>query len=329
MTTCQKTLQKAAYVFENTNTCLGLRFAGEKFMEMFLRLRRLLFLGLFLLSTAGVAQTLSLSFSSFGSEQEWVFGKSACNSSFSVFWLFNPIYRTACSGLQLWVSTQSCSDTESRVDLFNIPSDRTDFLTGSRTVALSSLPGFKGELSCGAENVQIEHYICGEILLRDMLGNCNNDPEKVSSNTLSVVYKTTAPPAPLINSSEGYDGEITIRFSASGDYLNEVLLYGKRSGSAEDFEEMGRVNFALNAISASGLENNTPYTFFLQSVDLAGNKSPNSELIEESSVHTDGFWDVYKQNGGASGSCRVAGGGLSGLGLVFLGLCLGRRRRPC
>jgi hypothetical protein len=304
--------------------------------------RRLLFLGLFLVGTTGAAQTLTLSFGSFGNEQDWVVGKSACANSFSVNWLFNTGYRTPCSGLQVWVSPKSCSDTDSKSELFNVASSAADFLTGNRSVALSSLPGFKGDTHCGAEGIQLEHYICAEVTLRDTAGNCNNNPEKVSSS-LRVIYKATPPPAPVISGAEGYDGQMAIHFSTSGEYLEKVLLYQKRvereeaqCDDAEDiqtegfegFEEAGETSLsnAASSIRTPKLEDGACYRFFLKAIDLAGNESAPSAIRGGIATPTDGFWDIYKQNGGTSGGCHAAGGeGLAWLGLALLGVCIARR----
>jgi len=294
-------------------------------MDMPLRFRRLLYLCLLGVSAAAGAQTLTLSFSS-GAEQDWVVGSAACANTFDIHWRYVSGTRMACSsGLKVWASPHSCADTDSRVDLFSIASNSAEFLTGYRNMALSSLPGFGGEPQCGELGIQRRHYICAEVALADSMGNCNNNPEKLSADPISVVYKTTPPPAPVMKGAEGYDGRATIHFSAPGDYLKEVLLL--LSTEEGDNPLKGKQEEpSRGSVSVSGLEDGVLYTFFLRTVDKAGNTSPPSAPIEVTTVRTDGFWDIYKAKGGENGGCHSAGqGSLAALALALLGFGIVRR----
>jgi len=295
-------------------------------MDMSLGFCRLLCTGLLVAGAAASAQTLTLSFSAVGAEKDLVVGSSACADSFAIHWRYIAGGRLPCSsGLQVWVSSKSCSDTESRKELFSVGSSSVDFAIGSRAEAFSNLPGFGGQAHCGEQGILDRHSICAEVALRDSVGNCNNNPEKISADPLSVVYKTTLPPAPVITGAEGYDGHATIHFSARGEYLKEIVLW---EVDGDEKPKSKQEDPSRGFLSVSGLADNVPYQFYLKAIDLAGNESPPSEAREVTTIPTQGFWEIYKQNGGAGGGCHSAGqGSLAALALLCLGFCL--LRRPC
>jgi|GEM_PF-1655455 len=309
-------------------------------MYMSSSFRRLLCLSALFVSAAAGAQTLALSFAS--GEESAVVGRSGCSTQFVVHWAFSTGYQV-CSDLRVWASTQSCSTEGPKsndVELFQTPLSSA---SSGKTKPLSDWPGFKeaGKVPCGTEGedgVQIKHNICGLVKLRNTYDNkCE---ESRLSNTLSVTYRTSRVPAPLIDNVIAYDGQVSIRFSVSGENLDKVELFGRRSDETGDGRKMGEQrDFSNNRpLSASGFKDGVPYRLYLEATDKAGNRSERSEEIEVSTVPTLGFWDIYKQNGGAGGGCHSAGGGGGGSGsgvalpfaLAFLGLYTVRhpKRRP-
>jgi len=341
VTTCQKRARKPTYPFENAAAYVGPRIAEKLLMDMSSRFRRLLCLGTLFVGAAAGAQTLTLSFPS-GEEME-VVGRSACTTQFSIGWTLGAGVQP-CKELQIWASTKACSKEGPTGD--DVLLGQGDVSLSSRsgtfsnTPQLGSWPRFKGaEADCGTEGeegVILSHNVCGLVFIRNTTDNkCDSD---VLSKTLVVVYKTKPPPAPTVEGErekdilqvKGYDGRATIRFSASGDYLKEVLLSGKRKEAPEDEEgkEKARAAASAGALSVSGLEDNTPYTFTLKSIDKAGNESPDSEAFEVTTTPTQGFWDIYKQAGGTGGGCHAAGrGGWAALVLGLLSFYW--VRRPC
>ncbi|MCL2626101.1 MAG: hypothetical protein FWD46_04700 [Cystobacterineae bacterium] len=289
-----------------------------------------LFLGVWLLSAVAAAQSVTLSLD--GGSKEKVVGRSDCSKAFLLGWEFtiSSSYSEACEDLQIFVSSskEAGSGCEGGKEIGRV-STQDLMNVGSRFVELTnfgSWPGFnKDDTICGgsAETV-VTHHVCGVYSVRNIN---NSECEKKTATTLSVIYKTTKPKTPTLESAEGYDGEAMLRYSvSSGDYVSKVVLYGKRKSVPTPEEEMGTkaVSSSIDTFRISGLENDI-YTFRLKAIDEVGNESELSDSMEVDIRRTYGFWDLYKEQGGGGG-CHSAGGGLlAGLGLAFLGFYMLRR----
>lgn len=73
-----------------------------------------------------------------------------------------------------------------------------------------------------------------------------------------------------------------------------------------------------------GLTNGSSYTVAVVAIDPSGGVSPLSPAATALPQETLGFWDLYKQDGGAAVACSIAAGrGRSGATLLFLGAVVG------
>ena len=312
-------------------------------MDMPLRFCRLLCLGALCVGAAASAQTLKLSFPS-GEDTFFVKEpRTACASTpqVSINWEFNSASRRICTKLRVWATAaNSCTGTEpgaEDVQLYEAELSAVDSGTirpQDMSQTLGNWPAFKkaGNAACGTEGekgIRYAHSICGGVSLGDSNSNCGQNSEKATSKELTVIYKTSLPPKPTPEGEEedgivkvkGYDGQAEIRFSASGDDVDEVVLY-ESDGTPR--KERMKVS-AGSSLSVDGLEDGIPSKFFLKAVDKAGNESPPSSPIEVTTAPTQGFWDLYKQAGGTSGGCQTGPGSLAGLALALVGFGIARR----
>lgn len=94
------------------------------------------------------------------------------------------------------------------------------------------------------------------------------------------------------------------------------------------------VSPSTTSVRISGLANGGSYTVAVIAIDPSGGVSPLSTVATAMPQETLGFWEEYKQDGGAAVACTISHkrGGSGGLVLVLglaacLGLLRGRRRR--
>jgi hypothetical protein len=75
------------------------------------------------------------------------------------------------------------------------------------------------------------------------------------------------------------------------------------------------------------LQNGVAYAVQVQAVDTANNTGPCSNVAQGTPETIDDFWRLYtKDGGGDPGGCSHAGGGLTLLALLGVGLLLAKAR---
>lgn len=107
-------------------------------------------------------------------------------------------------------------------------------------------------------------------------------------------------------------------------------ICGKGTGGTSNGVTVSRLGLSD---SSAELVNDTRYAFAVSAVDTIGNPGPLSEVICNTPVSTQDFFDAYKAAGGQAGGCSAAGDGVasavpaSAFGLLGLALVRGLQQR--
>ena len=290
----------------------------------------------FVVPSVGLAQTIELSTSTGGASLN--IGAGDCAKTYGGTWNW-PTGGVVCAPLLIWATEgTSCADTKKDGDVLLDETPISELrvaATGTFPMKVADLPAFKnagtdGGVSCGAQGIEKEHTICAStrFATSSLDTTCSTTGQYFKATTpISVNYDTKPPDAPVIQGVASFDGALNISFSAAED-VSQVHIELRGPNDA-DFSRRASVGRTASPTKVKDLANNETYTIRLFAQDAAGNVSDASAEATGTPVKTDGFWDIYRRNGGDEpGGCTMAPASLSifaAAGLLVMGLL--RRRR--
>jgi uncharacterized protein (TIGR03382 family) len=292
---------------------------------------------LLLAPAVAFGQSLVLTVNGSGTSGVLAYNANGCGNKVAGNWVGTSL-TTACTSLQIWVTTGTCGSAPSTtlvpadVIVYTLPAG--SLTTGGVTTdtfsfAFSSLPSFAVN-SCGSVT-DFTNQLCGAVTLNDTTGACQGTAV-TSTPVQSIRYDNIPPIAPTLSITP-LDSQLSVRLTPTdtSDTIQSFLVqYAVQpiDGGTANFISAGSAPLNNPIVTISGLTNGTNYLVQGQSIDEATNVSPPSSPVVATPVLTLGFYANYLGDGGQPGGCGdVAGGGPSALAVaVVLLLGLVRRR---
>ncbi len=269
------------------------------------------FLLLGLLTTSGAwAQSVALDYT-FQESDIYRFNASSCSATIQVTWTSTIVLGACGSGLTLWVTEGECQDTPGVNDprFTTVPITELARKTGTFTVALADLPGFKysdAGYTCGTPDIEKPHRICGAVGIASATIGATCVQQQAKS--LSLIYDTKAPAAPTIGEVSEQDSALQIKFTAQTD--TSVVHFDTRAQGEVTFAERAQIaTTAGSSIRIQNLINGTTYDIQARAEDSASNFSVPSAMVAATPRLTKGFWANVREAGSAEkGGCQVVDG---------------------
>lgn len=300
------------------------------------------------LSGAAYAQFVGPSLElDFGGQTSRVLTAADCGGQVSVTWTANSGGNLPCSDITLWVTTATtCADAPGASDIQlsgsglganTWPTQRT----GTALIDVNSLPVFASSSTdadggttittkCSDALLERDMLVCGSFKYGNTFSGCSSSATVAKpSSPPTLRFDDVPPPAPDLGEIVPLDSALQVAASAATSDTILIHLEYRRAGDA-DFVSGGSFGTDRTSGKITGLENGVPYEVRARGEDQAGNIGPPSDVQISVPVHTQGFFDRYKQAGGEeTGGCAAgAGGPLLGLGGALLaGFFFSRRRR--
>lgn len=256
-------------------------------------------------------------------------GPGQCEESRTFTWRATG---TFCADLSLWLTrdtdckeSASAQSAGSTFELSSVPLTTLRNGTGNETFDVADLPIFSsadGGTACGASGISATVRLCGATKQStDFIGTCNTAVK--ATTPLKITYDTQAPGAPTIESVNPLDKSLQVEVTAPDD-ATEVALVVFRDGTEVTSVTQG---VDQGRITVKNLVNNVTYQLEAYSIDAAGNRSTEAATAEGMPVKTFGFYEKYREAGGAETGCGATGGGMAGGALLsVLGFWLFSRR---
>ena len=243
---------------------------------------------------------------------------------------------SACADLSLWLTrdtdckeSASAQSAGSTRELSSIPqATLRQSGSGTSNFLVSELPLFSsgdGGVACGASGISETVRLCGATKQSsDFLGTCSTTTVVKATAPLKITYDTLAPGAPLIEAVNPLDRALQVQVSAPDD-ASEMRLVVTREGTEITSVRQG---VDQSRIEVKNLQNGVTYQLSAYAIDAAGNESLEAALAEGTPIKTLGFYEKYRESGGAeTGGCGATGGGMAGGALLsVLGFWLFSRR---
>jgi uncharacterized protein (TIGR03382 family) len=175
---------------------------------------------------------------------------------------------------------------------------------------------------CGASGVSETLRVCGATKQStDFLGTCNTVVKATAP--LKITYDTQAPGAPIIEAVNPLDKSLQVQVTAPDD-ASELRLVVSRDGTEITSVRQG---VDQSRITVKNLQNGVTYQLAAYAIDAAGNESVEAATAEGIPIKTVGFYEKYREAGGAETGCGATGGGMAGGALLsVLGFWLFSRR---
>lgn len=288
-----------------------------------------------LLASTALAQTPGANLVTFAVREnpqattdQMIIGASSCGTSRLVYWVWNQLGTQPCNNMRLWATEGSCGNEPAAADVeFDAvnPIIITSVRTGTLTIAIDELPGFKAGSATpcgGAATLTKEHKICAAVPASFQCFGLQM-PQTVLATPLRIIYDAQPPNAPILSTVLAQDKALKVSFTVSSDTASVVPLV-RVAGSA-DFVRRSAISLgAGRELVVDGLLNGVEYEVRMTALDAAGNESAESESITGTPRRTVGFWGAYREAGGTdTGGCSLAPGlaPLAALAWIF-------RRRP-
>lgn len=314
-------------------------------------MRPLLAALLLLVPALGAAQTLAVTINgaiTSGTNATPVLAYNAangCSATVGGSWTGTSL-TTACTSLQIWLTTTSCGTVPSTT---NVPADVVvytaqagDLANGlanaNFTFSFSVLPGFStgavdgGNTSCGTA-VDFSNTVCGGVTLNTSANGCTGT--NVQSPAVTLRYDNIPPDPPSV-AIVPLDSQLSVRLAPDAlTPIADVLYYRVQyalqpdGGTPGNYTPVGG-NIAVTnaAVTISNLVNGELYSIQAFTVDEASNVSTTPTTVTGSPVMTTGFYANYLNDGGQPGGCGdTGGGGPSAVALAALVLMAVVRRR--
>lgn len=291
------------------------------------------------LAAAQIAPTINLDV---GGVQNFPIGAGNCSDQITVNWnVANVSVSGSCGGMDIWASTRTCDTTNGPTgsdQLIGTVSQNTMLsqTTGSFTFAVTKLPIFS--TSTGVDGGTSSTTACGDATEKSAnicarlgyvtsiySGGCTFAP---ASSTPTVNYDALPPDVPSITNVEGLDSALMVTVSSSSDAQTVRVEY--QDPATGNFVTGVDIPFSSTDTGRiEGLTNGVTYNLQALAIDAAGNTSATSTpTVPGTPLHTEGFWDRYKELGGTeSGGCEAAGGGLVAWAALVAARLISRRRR--
>jgi hypothetical protein len=205
------------------------------------------------------------------------------------------------------------------VPLINVPAPTVaQQLTGPFNINISALPAFQGSdaATCGAPGTEVTHRICGAFTFSSF--TCGNGNQVIKATTpLTLTTDAKAPPPPVLGEVAAQDRSLVVPFTVDSEAAEVQLEFRALlpdAGVAEDFQSGPSVAPpSVGKAELKNLINGTTYQIRAVAVDSAKNISDFSIPVTGKPIATDGFFEIYRNSGGAeTGGCSTGLGGLIG-----------------
>ncbi len=284
-------------------------------------------LALVVAGSASAQQTISVLINNASSV---VVSPRQCDERRTISWSAST-YTGWCTGLQIWVTTGQCGDAPVAGDtpVFNDSFQATD---RTNQLRVSDLPIFQqadAGYACGAAVNQV-HRICASSTYPSGFQGCGSPATVRGTNPPTIEYRGRPPDPPTITSVAPLDGALRVQVNANSDTVLVHLQF--RVAGTDEFADGGQFSTSANGGKIDGLNNGTLYDVRVYGEDAAGNLSNPSDISQGTPVASEGFYTMYRRDGGADlGGCGdVGGGGIDWRLILGVGLLpLLRRRRSC
>jgi hypothetical protein len=270
------------------------------------------------------------------------FNAGDCTTSLTLTWTYAGTTALFTTPLSLWATTAtSCPSAPSSTDVTYTPFPQALVVTtqrsGTFTVPISTLPIFTtsdgdGGVThfCGEQGVQLTQKICGAITPQAFTYTTTATPTQASELNLS--YDTQPPDAPSISDVGSLDSSAVVNFTfTSADTATVYAQYSVAGLDAGDVWADGPSVTVANStkLTITGLTNTVLYDIQLFAVDGAGNVSTASAVAQVEPLHTVGFFETLRNDGGTEtgGGCAISGSMLVPLAALGLLRALARRSR--
>ncbi len=159
-----------------------------------------------------------------------------------------------------------------------------------------------------------ERFIC--VLLTSVAGT--DDSLAVA---IEVLVDTVAPDPPDDISVSAADSALNVSWdwdARPGD-LGEVRVLYRPAEDTGDPSSITATGAAVSSARISDLVNGVTYELWVEPVDEAGNVGDASESVLGTPQATKGFWEIYRERGGAEiGGCGIASRGSSSFAFLAL-----------
>ncbi len=293
---------------------------------------RFLTLGLLLVSSAALGQTLTLTVNNVTDVNQTIgLNRDDCGTELPVIWTFSGA--TPCEPMSLWVTTAtSCPKAPATGDLV-LDSVSTDLIINrgstDRDIAVSSLPVFTGDAgTCGSASVEQELRVCAFFKVRDFSNACNTE---VTASSAPKLRFDTKPPSPP-NIVEVTERDSALGVTVEGEEDSTIRVAARvvnADGTIGNEVASDETTSADGTATLEGLVNGTKYSVVATATDESDNTSVDSEAVEGTPVKSSGFFEEYVgAEGKETGGCGAAGGGIAGGAvLAALGFWLSRRKQ--
>ena len=276
-----------------------------------------------------LAQTGAMITLTVGGSDQAAASAGDCNKLFQVAWTATAVGVTPTSELSFWATTGNCDDkpaagdkTYSSVPLATWTQQRSD----SFNIVVKDLPMFgqaDGGAACGSTGIEKTVKLCAAF---SYLLYTTTTWVRVSSPP-TITYDTVPPSPPAIDELSPQDQALIARFTASSD--STFVHFELRAQGDVDFQPSVDAPGTSTSARIAGLANGTTYDVRATAEDAAGNFSEPSEIASGTPIFTEGFWSIYRKEGGSgTGGCAAGGGAFGLAGAVFLARLVIRRRRP-
>ncbi|HYO59441.1 MXAN_2561 family MXYO-CTERM-anchored protein [Archangium sp.] len=266
-------------------------------------------------------------------------GPELCGQTVTFNW---KVAGNLCADLSLWITTDTdCKETASGQTAgssFELSSiSRTTIAqrngSGTATFEVSRLPIFSAStptdggtgVTC-SRDVEIEDtmQLCASTKQFSDIYQTSCSTVVKATTPMDITYDTKRPVAPTISSVASLDEALQVEVDPPDDAL-QVRVVVRLDGAEVTSETQG---VDRGAVKVTELENGVTYQLEAYSIDQAGNVSSAFASGEGTPNRTLGFYEKYKEAGGAEmGGCGATGGGFAGGAvLAALGFWLFSRR---
>lgn len=267
------------------------------------------------------------------------FGPNDCARVLTATWILPTLIGSACSDLKFWATAGSCGESAGTGDVALKTVSQAEILTsavvtsgrtGNFTFTLGALPIFSASeadagVACGSDGIERTAVICGAVKTQSPTTLvCNTSAS--TSDSLSVVYDTKPPSAPVVEAVAPQDSALTVTLSAP---TGAVTLYAEyRAQGEEAFGRSAEVSSSSTTqVKIANLVNDVTYEIRGFALDAAGNVSAPSEVVTAVPVKTCGLFCTYREDGGQDQGCSSSGGLLLSCGAMLAALWLKRVKR--
>jgi hypothetical protein len=222
---------------------------------------------------------------------------------------------------------QSFSEEESDLCVTYRSSEDLDGATLTERLTFREITGIVNPSDCDERSTSFDVSL--------IFTSFNTATEELAVDEIRFEVVTTRPAAPTGLSLVAGESSLAVDWLSVSEAVRYEVFYSttrfSEGDAPEDLARDSSITSTVGITLSDDINRNATYYVGATSQDSSGNASLLSEIVTVSTQPVRDFWELYREEGGAEvGGCGVAGGrfagGLAGLGFLFLGLVLIRRR---